>query len=387
MIVLSGADLVRRDAVEAGATLVLEGDRIVDVAGGGAPGGHRADRVDLRGHLIVPGFVDVHVHGLNGVDTLDSRESVARIAGNLPRHGVTAFCPTTVACAPTALRDVLASVKALQQRPDPLGARVPGAHLESNFINASYRGAQPATFLRSPSSPDAGDVLNEIERAGAAVAIVTLAPELEGGLDLIARLAARGLRVSLGHSGASFEIAEAAIEAGARHATHLFNRMPPLGHRDPGLAAAVLRGGKSRLKSSATACTCMRPWFNWLSREGRGPRDGDQRRHGGGGTAGGQLRVPGQPPDLRSRRRRVPRRRHPGRQHRHDGHGVLVSREAVGFSLTTAVRLCSTTPAAELGLDGAGEIAPGALADLVVLDQNLAVRQTYIAGRLAYAAP
>ena len=129
-------------------------------------------------------------------------------------------------------------------------ARVLGAHLESNFLNPDYNGAQPAACLRLPPRPGEaarhdGDftgaaIVEVIDAHRASVRLVTLAPELDGALDLIARLVAAGHRVSLGHSAATLEQAEAGIAAGARHATHLFNRMPPLAHRAPGLAGAVL---------------------------------------------------------------------------------------------------------------------------------------------------
>ena len=120
------------------------------------------------------------------------------------------------------------------------------AHLESNFISPDFRGAQPASCLRAPgASAQRGrllgrDILDTIAASRPDVGIVTLAPELPGGLDLVASLVASGHRVSLGHSGADFDTAIAAIEAGARHATHLFNRMTPMTHRAPGLAGAVL---------------------------------------------------------------------------------------------------------------------------------------------------
>src|SRR5262249_42110124 len=153
----------------------------------------------------------------------------------LPRYGVTAFCPTTVACPPADLRRVLDQVRRARASPAPRAARVLPAHLESNFINPAYAGAQPPACLRSPAtlkgppcteSPSAftaSDILAEIDRAAPDVGIVTLAPELEGGLDLVRWLASRGQRVSLGHSGATYEQALEAIGAGARQATHLFN--------------------------------------------------------------------------------------------------------------------------------------------------------------------
>src|SRR5262249_14608886 len=146
---------------------------------------------------------------------------------------------------------VLDQVRRLRETPVSSGARVLPAHLESNFISAEYRGAQPLACLRAPGAALEGaggagkaggaDILAEIERRAPDVAIVTMAPELDGGIDLVRWLSARGHRVSLGHSGASFDEAMAAIAAGATHATHLFNRMPPFAHRAPGLVGAVLQ--------------------------------------------------------------------------------------------------------------------------------------------------
>ena len=166
--------------------------------------------------------------------------ALTKIAAGLPKYGVTAFCPTTVACSAAVLERTLESVRHLKAQPSAHGAQVIGAHLESNFVNPEYKGAQPGEYLYRPSSEEAEPILLEILRSRQSVSIVTLAPELDGALDMIRSLAEAGIRVSLGHSGASFEIAAAAVDAGARHATHLFNRMPPLHHRDPGLAGAVL---------------------------------------------------------------------------------------------------------------------------------------------------
>src|SRR5881628_2804976 len=283
MIFLSGAALVLPDRILSPGTLVIDGDRIVEIRADAPSSGHAHPLFAFHGHYIVPGFIDVHVHGVEGIDTLDAAAaggSIAAIAERLPKYGVTAFCPTTVACGPDALRGVLDQVRRAREAPAPRAARVLPAHLESNFINPEYRGAQPLSCLRSPnrlrqsyggppklsaevegsrssaveraaamereasaerSDFDAIAILAEIERAAPDVGIVTLAPELEGALDLIRSLTSSGHRVSLGHSGATYDEAVAAIAAGARHATHLLNRMPPLGHRAPGLAGAVLQ--------------------------------------------------------------------------------------------------------------------------------------------------
>src|SRR5262249_14338508 len=135
-------------------------------------------------HYIVPGYIDVHVHGVGGVDMLDGPDAVGRVAAMLPRYGVTGFCPTTVACGTAALRTMLDQVRRLREQTAERCARVLPAHLESNFISVDYRGAQPAACLRSPREAftashthhddfTAGDILREIERAAPDVGIVT----------------------------------------------------------------------------------------------------------------------------------------------------------------------------------------------------------------------
>jgi N-acetylglucosamine-6-phosphate deacetylase len=412
MIVLSGADLVLPDRILSPGTLVIDGGRIVEVRAGSAAADRSRDPsvLSLPRRCVVPGFVDVHVHGVEGIDTLDGSAGnpVASMAAKLPRYGVTAFCPTTVACSPDALARVLAFVAAARRSPASGAARVLPAHLESNFISDEYRGAQPRGCLRVPRGAlaqpstsgaavatavrsaaaefEASDLLSEIERAGAEVGIVTLAPELDGGLDLIRWVSSRGHRASLGHSGATFEMGLAAAEAGACHATHLFNRMPPLLHRAPGLAGAVLER-----EDVAAELICdgfhVHPAFVRMAVAVKGASrvmaitDGTALsglQAGARAMLGGQAIVAGEGAALLA-----------------DGTiagSVLTMDRAfrmlvrtMGFSMTTAAALCSTTAARELGLGDRGVLAAGATADLVVLDEHLAVVRTYVGGELAYA--
>jgi N-acetylglucosamine-6-phosphate deacetylase len=387
MIVLSGAGLVLADGIRSPSTVIIEGDRILDVVPGSTSAGPAAQHYDLSGYFVVPGFIDVHVHGVDGADVLDGGEdALANIAAGLPKYGVTAFCPTTVACSAAMLERTLESVRKLKEQPGA-GAQVIGAHLESNFINPDYKGAQPADYLYRPSSQEAGPILREILRSRQSVSIVTLAPELDGGLNLIRSLAETGIRVSLGHSGASFEIAEAAVDAGARHATHLFNRMPPLHHRDPGLAGAVLTRDEVAAEIVCDGVHVHSPMIQ-VAIAAKGP---DRIMAITDGTAASGLGEGGVA-SLGGRRICV----RDGGAYLDDGTlaGSVATMDLVfrflvrhvGLSLSAASRLCSTTPAAALALQDRGVIVKGGVADLVVLDRELAVKQTYIGGRLAYSA-
>lgn len=404
MTSVAGAAVVLPDRVLAEGTLVIEDDRIVEVRSGA--GGDAS--AQLPGHVVLPGFVDAHVHGVGGVDALGGPGAVRLIAADLPRYGVTAFCPTSVACHPAQLRLMLDDIHEARTTPRPLAARVLPAHLESPFINPDYAGAQPLACLRSPrqalerhaASPstraeppsdrhafDGDDVLREIARAGrGGVGVVTIAPELDGGLDLIAWLVARGHRVSLGHSGASYEEALAAVAAGARQATHLFNRMTPMKQRAPGLAGAVLQAdevaaeiicdgvhvhpGMVRAAVAAKHPQRVLAITDGTAASGLAPgtraRLGDQTIVAGASSAtleDGTLA---------------------GSTATMDGvFRTLVQR--MGCSLVDAAAMCATTPARELSLTGQGAIAVGALADLVVLDSSLRVVRTYVGGRLVWS--
>jgi N-acetylglucosamine-6-phosphate deacetylase len=396
MIVLSGADLVLTGGIRSTATVIIEGDRIIDVVPGARAAGAPGQHYDLSRYFVVPGFIDVHVHGVDGVDVLDAPDDVGenetndaltKIAIRLPTYGVTSFCPTTVACSVVALERVLESVQRRSELPAVPGAHVIGAHLESNFINPDYKGAQPREYLYRPSSAEAEPILREIERSRRSVSIVTLAPELDGASNVIGSLVKSGVHVSLGHSGASFEIAEAAIDAGARHATHLFNRMPPLHHRDPGLTGAVMTRDEV---TAEIICDGVHVHSSMIQ-VALAAKGADRIMAITDGTAasglaeGAVASLGGRPICVRA-----------GAAYLDDG--TLAGSAAtmdrvfrflvhkVGLSPVEASQLCSATPAAALGLHDRGAIVSGAVADLVVLDRDLVVKQTYVAGRLAYSA-
>lgn len=397
---LAGATLVLPDRLLSPGTLVIEDGRIADVrAGASAPD---PGLPPLHGHVIVPGFIDLHVHGVCGIDTLGGNGSIRRMAAHLPRHGVTAFSPTSVACPPQVLRALLEEVALLRSHPDAASARVLPAHLESHFINPDYAGAQPRRCLRgarqaldhwqAPSRPldgrsfDGDDVLREIARALPDVGTVTLAPEIDGGLELIRWLVDRGVRVSLGHSGASFDEALAAVAAGARQATHLFNRMAPVHHRAPGLAGAVLQTDELAAEIIA---------------DGVHVHPGLVRATVAAKHASRVLAITdatslsGLPVGARAHLGEQAIVAGPSAAFLDDGTlaGSTATMDGVfrmltgpaGLSLTDAAALCATTPARELGLVGHGVIAVDAVADLVVLDRQLSVARTYVQGRLVHS--
>ena len=316
----------------------------------------------------------MHVHGVLGVDVMDNASSVRAVAKQLPRFGVTAFCPTSVACSPETLASFLAAVADARMQRDPKSARVLPAHLESAYINPDYRGAQPLEWLLTGEKKTSGGFLSPD------IGIFTMAPEIPGGMDLLRAARAAGVRVSLGHSGATYEQSIEAIEAGARHATHLFNRMSPMTHRDPGLVGAVL-------EREDVAAEIIGDGFHVhpavarvaIAAKGRSRvmaitdgTAGSGLPRGACATLGGRRITVGDTATL------------------DDGtfagsvatmdkvFGVLVAR--AGQSLVDAATLCATTPARELGLTTQGAIVTGHMADLTVLTASLQVAQTWVAG-------
>jgi N-acetylglucosamine-6-phosphate deacetylase len=395
---ITGASLVLPDQLVRDHTLVVEGSRIVDLISGPRVVGHGEERRVFDGQLVVPGFVDVHVHGANGIDVMDGPGSVAGVARALPRWGVTSFCPTSIACTPERLSAFLSDVASARVARDA-GARVLPAHLESNFISPDFRGAQPLGCLRRATAPtsvvgfadsetdtpfSSADILAIFARARPEIGIVTLAPEIDGGLDLVRALVAAGTRVSLGHSGATFEQAREAIAAGASHATHLFNRMSPMTHRAPGLVGAVLSA-----EELAAEIICdghhVHPAAIRVAVNAKGTSrmmaitDGTA---GSGLPIGARARLGGQAITVAEVARLD------------DGTmagSVLTMDRAFaqlvtqcGFDVVQAATMCSTTPASELNLHGHGTLSVGAIADFVVLGPRLDVVETWIDGRPAW---
>lgn len=372
-ILLCGADVVLPDRIASNLTVVIEDGRIADLVTGPREVAPDELRHDFTGRLLLPGFIDVHVHGVLGVDVMDDADGVRKVARLLPQFGVTAFCPTSVACSPQALASFLSAVAVSRMQREPAAARVLPAHLETGFINPDYRGAQPEAWLSEPTggfdrlfSPDVG--------------ILTMAPEISGGLDLLRAARKAGLRVSLGHSGATYEQALEAIDLGAQHATHLFNRMSPMTHRAPGLVGAVLQREEVAAEIIGDGCH-VHPAVVQMAIAAKGRSRvmaitdgtaGSGLPRGGCATLGGRRITVGDTATL------------------DDGtlagsvatmdrvFAMLVTR--AGQSLVDAATLCATTPARELGLSTQGAIVPGYMADLVVLSSSLQVMETWVGG-------
>ncbi len=369
------------------AAVLIDGGRIATVG----PAAHvpcppDAQAIDADGLLLTPGFIDLQFNGGFGSDFTADPTTVWSVAAQLPQYGVTAFLPTIITAplekSAAGRRSVTEGRPGGGTPPLQRGATPLGLHIEGPFLNPAKKGAHNPSYLRAPSleavqdwSPQTG------------VRLATLAPELPGALEVIEALSSRGVLVSAGHSMATYDQAIAGFDAGVRYGTHLFNAMPSLLHRDPGLPGALLTDERATVGLIADGIH-THPAIVKLVWQALGPRrlnlvtdamaalgmppgqhllgdyvvtvDGETCRLADGTLAGSILSM-----DQALR-------------------NLLAF---TGCTLEDGLQTITTTPARAIGLaHERGQIAPGYVADLVLLSPDLHVRGTIVAGELVYAA-
>lgn len=387
MLTLRGARVVTPGGVVEGDVVVRDG-RIAAVAGDGvpgAPGTEAGEVVELAGRWLLPGFVDLHVHGGGGADcTTADPDEVRAVARFHARHGTTALVATTVTAPVEDLLAATAAIRTAALAPERGAAEVLGAHLEGPFLNPARRGAMDPGQLRAPDPELLARLL-----AGGGVRIVSLAPELPGALALVEAAVAAGARVSLAHTDASYEQALAAVERGASAVTHAFNAMRPLDHRAPGVLGAALADDRLTCELICDGVH-VHPAAATLLMRAKGPERVALVTDAiaAAGLPDGPSRLGSRPVLVRDGRATLP-----------DGATIAGSALTLDVAVRNAVRRCgasvaqaaamaATTPARLLGIaDRKGAIAPGRDADLVVLDEQLAPRGVLVRGAWADSPP
>jgi len=233
---LANARIILPDRIADNTSLLIEGGRIARVFISAADESAKVDsRIDLDGLTLFPGFIDLHIHGAAGVDVMDARaEDLSLVAEFLVRSGVTAWLPTLVPAPSEQYRRAVDAIgESMKNEPSSNGARILGVHYEGPFVNNEQCGALHREHFRTFKNMAEIDTLPTIKADGA-LHMMTLAPEIEGGIKLIGELQKRGWIVSIGHTRATVDVLDRALQAGARHLTHFMNAMTPLHHRAPG---------------------------------------------------------------------------------------------------------------------------------------------------------
>ncbi len=332
----------------------------------------------------IPGLIDIHIHGVNGADVMDaSVEALETMSDALPKEGTTSFLATTMTQSQAAIEKALITAGSYIQKYQPPGkAEILGIHLEGPYVNKSKAGAQPEEFIVN-SSIEQFEKWNNL--ANKTVKIVTLAPEQPGGMEMVKYLDENGIIASIGHSDATYEEVSQAIEAGAKHVTHLFNQMRGLHHREPGVVGAALlreeltaeliadgvhvrpemmklafqqKGEKELiLITDAMRAKCLKNGIYDLGGQAVTVEDGKAVLQDGT-LAGSILKL---------------------------GNAMKNMMAFTGCSLEDAIQMASVNPAKQLNvIDRKGTLSIGKDADIVILDEQLEVAMTFCRGELAY---
>jgi N-acetylglucosamine-6-phosphate deacetylase len=331
-------------------------------------------------HYILPGFVDLQVNGSHGIDVMNaSPDALATLGRHLAREGTTAWLPTAVTSPIEKIErvheSIVAAIENSRSSNSSDSAAILGMHLEGPFISPHRLGAHPPLNLEPR-----GDAFERV-LAMSALRLLTLAPELPGALDAIRRLTVRGVIVSIGHTNATLDEANAGIAAGARMFTHLFNAMRPLNHRDPGVIAAAL-APSSAIAALIPDGVHVHPAILRLAFDARG--------------RGGMIMVTDKVAlaQTSGAEKQVGRARatiRDGAARLDDGtlagsvismlDGVRVMVEKAGIRIGDAAVIAASNPARLIGANDRGRLEVGARADLIVLSPALELKSVFIGGR------
>ena len=387
-LILSNARLVLPGRIVEQGSIEIEKDRILSIRTDEESPRSASGR-DLGGLTLFPGFIDAHIHGAAGVDTMDaSPQELATVSYFLSTQGVTSWLPTLVPATDENYASVIDAVGAqmksqrrLFERPD--GARILGVHYEGPFVNTSQCGALHSEHFKTFSGPSDIDSLPSPE-VPTALLMTTLAPEIEGGLDLVRELARRGWIIAIGHTRAGTDVLDLAHEAGARHMTHFMNAMPSLHHRAPGPVGWALSRNDVRFDIIADGIH-LDPFVVRLLLKIKGADRisliSDSIAAAGKGD--GQYKIWGETITVKDRRTSNSRGSIAG--------SVITMLDAVKMMLfldtpeIDVARMSATGPARLLRIDNVcGSLEVGKRADLVALDEHFNVRLTVVGGQIVF---
>lgn len=359
-------------------TILIEGESISSIGGEKTSD---AETIDLDGLTILPGFIDVHIHGAVGVDVMDATaDGLQELSGYLASQGVTGWLPTFV---PASDETYASAVAAISKCMANGGARVLGVHYEGPFVNSAQCGALHTEYFKTYSRPED---LSSLPVPKNGVRMITIAPEIDGGVDLVRELKARGWVISIGHTRAELKVLDAACDAGARHMTHFMNAMAPLHHRSPGPIAWGLSRDDVTFDVIADGIHLDRFMLELLMKikgvggialisdaiAATGKGDGDYHIWGekitvtNGRTANASGSIAGSVISMLDAVRLM---------------------HSIGVSYVDLAQMASANPARLVGLDHVcGSIQVGKRADLVALDESRNVKLTIVGGQVVFTS-
>lgn len=334
--------------------------------------------IDAQGKYISPGFVDIHIHGNMGRDTMDAtEEAVTTIAKSIVRHGVTSFLPTTMTMDKESVHNALEVVKNLRGCGEGR-AEILGAHLEGPFINQKYKGAQNEAFIINPS-------YEFIEKYKDVIKVITYAPEQDENFEFTKEIVKNtDITLSIGHSKATFKQAREAINLGARNVTHLFNGMTPLNHRNPGVVGAGLTSD-AYCEIIADTIHISKDLFQFiLDNKGEDKVILITDSIEAGGLEDGEYSLGGQKVIVKDSQARL-------ESGSLAGSVMPLNKMVYNFLNNTdldmrkVVRLAAINPARSIGIDKSkGSIEIGKDADIILLDENVNCYMTINKGKIVY---
>lgn len=345
-----------------------------------------AEEIELPENAVVlPGFIDEHIHGAGGSDAMDGNtKDLAIIAETVAKEGTTSFLATTMTQSKENILKAMRAVKEYREAAGEQGARIAGVHLEGPFIAAAHKGAQPLEYV---AAPDAKTFDEYNAACGNAIKIITLAPETDGALDFIRHIVAQGTVVSIGHTGAKYAEVKAAMEAGATNVTHTYNAQSPLHHREIGVVGSALLLEDLYCELICDTIHVSVPAMQLLVKNKRADKlalitDAMRAK----GLADGVSELGGQTVYVKGGEARLADGTLAGSVLRMN-RALQNMVEKVGVPFTQAVDYCTINPARTLKMENeAGSIAEGKRADFAVLNDKFDVLYTVRDGKIIYKA-
>ncbi|MBQ0138764.1 MAG: N-acetylglucosamine-6-phosphate deacetylase [Kurthia sp.] len=336
--------------------------------------------IDGQGNYLFPGFIDMHIHGSAGVDTMDATpETLHEMAKSLPKEGVTGFLATTMTQKPESIEKALKNIAEFENNEDE--AEVLGVHVEGPFISPKRVGAQPEEYVILPTV----ERFNKWQQlSGGKIKEITMAPEVEGGFEFVKELAQQGIIVSIGHSDASYEEVEKAMQLGAKQATHLYNQMRPFHHRDPGVVGGTLMIDEIKTEIIVDFIHSHPKAVEFAYRI-KGASNiiliTDAMR--AKGVPFGDYDLGGQMVHVTEKGAHLPNGALAGSILTMDV-ALKNMQQATGCSFEELVAMSSTNAANQMNLDTKGRVEVGADADLVILNKDFTIQKTIKKGKVIF---